>query len=105
MKDGKDKKELSLTDNGKSTLARRRSQELALAFMLINTPDTIAEEILMLKKIARDGRFKARDRINAIKTIWQYALPKPRAEVDLTSKGDKLTNVLVEFVDGEIVED
>ena len=73
---------------------KQRSRELATAFMYLNTPDDIATDALVLREIARDPEQKASDRINAVKTILEYSISKPKQELDVTTNDESLNTNL-----------
>lgn len=76
----------------------KQSQELADAFMLINTDERIGEQAMTLYEIYRNTEAKDTDRINAIRLIWEYAMVKPKQKVDVTSDGKSITGYSFEVV-------
>ena len=79
--------------------------ELAEAFMLLNTSETVSEEVKALRDIARDPKAKPMERIGAIKTIWDYAMSKPKQGLDITTKDKSInTTDFTNLTDGQIKE-
>lgn len=77
---------------------KRQSQELADAFLIINTPERISEQAFALMDIYKDPNTLPKDKIQAIKLLWDFSLAKPKQGVDVTSDGKSITGYSFEIV-------
>lgn len=88
--------EIRDTQNRKND--RKMSQDLADAFLLINTPDRISEQAFALMDIYKDPNTLPKDKIGAIKLLWDYAMAKPKQGIDVTTDGKSITGYSFEIV-------
>jgi len=61
-------------------------------------PDDIAGLVRNLIDTANNPEEKTVDRINATKVIFDYAVPKPKQELDITSDNHGITGYTFEIV-------
>jgi hypothetical protein len=88
------------TENKNDVYKNRIAMREAILMCLV--PEDIADLVRNLIDTANDPNVKTADRINATKVIFDYALPKPKQEVEMN--GDMNLKILREIIDGTTPE-
>jgi hypothetical protein len=88
------------TENKNDVYKNRIAMREAILMCLV--PDDIADLVKNLIDTANDPNVKVADRINATKVIFDYAIPKPKQEVEMN--GDMQLKILREIIDGTAPE-
>lgn len=72
------------------------------ALLTCLVPEDIADAVRTLLNIGSDPKEKTSDRISAIRTLFDYSVPKPEKLVDVTSAGAKITaGIFIEELDDD----
>jgi hypothetical protein len=84
------------SDNKNDIYKNRIAMREAILTCLI--PEDIADLVRNLIDTANNPEERTVDRINATKVIFDYAVPKPRQELDITSDNKGITGYTFEVV-------
>lgn len=77
------------SENRNNAYKERKAMREALLTCLV--PEDIADAVRTLLSIGSDPKVKTSDRISAIRTIFEFAVPKPEKSVDVTTAGERIT--------------
>jgi hypothetical protein len=75
------------------------------AILTCLVPEDVADLVRNLINMSTDPAVKPTDRIAAIRTIFEYAVPKPERAVDVTSGGEKLSSgIIIQWEEDEDIQ-